>query len=41
VSEVEVPQNYENWQRMEVLPKMQRMEMTKNELKIVLERMEL
>jgi len=28
VSEVEVSQNYKNWQRMEVLRKMQRMKMT-------------
>ena len=38
VSEVEVSQNYENWQGMDVPCKMQRMEMTQNEIKIVLER---
>jgi len=37
VPEVEVSQNYKNWQRMEVLRKMQQMKMTQNELKIVLE----
>ena len=31
-------QNYENWQGMDVPCKMQQMEMTQNEMKIVLER---